>query len=500
MSSKGKQYKNVYTILEKVKKGEIQSHYKERDGLFGKIDFYKKPDLIKPHMHWLDERRLETIVETHMKDQTSIREFFNKFSAQSKFKALDEQKKPDLAKFYEKIAENFKKFPKHIMKDIYKLYYHQMEQLDFEDRTEKTQTKFKFLEKANNPVGKIMSQTSSLKSSVFTRNMMLYYMMQLSALEYIDPNAHEQMMNGLNGNNDEFNQDAIDDAMKQMMESKFGKDQLDKAMNDAQKLCKDLDQHIPDDIQEKMFEEANRGQGGDVGKISPDYMRQVAARLENISMSMGSLKEKIKKLLDKSVSYFSAQEITTYEDLFNSDNVAGLEDFVLLHPKLRNFMAEDVMIKDIKKVGKIDIYIDVSGSMGSNCGSRDKNGQYISKIDFAKSFAAKLKEMDMLNDVYLFDTRVKKSANDIVSIAMIDCGGGTNISTMVQRLHDTGNNAIVITDAEDSCDMYSPLAYFIGVEGSRFNSFDTQYMEKNQVVIFNGSSVIPVGINGLAVK
>jgi hypothetical protein len=494
----GKQYKNVYTILEKVRKGEIQSHYKEKDGLFGKIDFYKKPDLIKPHMHFLDERSLEKIVEAHLHDQTSIRDFFVKLGAQSKYKALPEDKKPDFNKFYSDVSDTYRKFPKHIMKDIYKLYYHQVEQLDFEDRTEKTQTRFKFLEKANNPVGKIMSQSSCLKSSIFTRNMMLYYMMQLAAMEYLDPQAHQQMMNGLNGSGDEFNQDDIDDAMKKMFESKFGKDQLEKAMDDAQQMCKSLDENIPDDVQTKMFEEANKNNGGDVGKISPDYMRQIAARLENISLSMGSLKEKIKKLLDKSVSYFSAQEITTYEDLFNSDNIAGLDDFVLLHPKLRNFMAEDVMIKDIKKVGKIDIYIDVSGSMGSGSGTKDKNGQHISKIDFAKSFAAKLKEMDMLNDVYLFDTRVKKlQSNDIVSIAMIDCGGGTDIDFMVEKLKTVGNNAIVITDAEDRCSIYSPLAYFIGVEGSRFTSFDRQYMEKNQVIIFNGTSVKNVNLNGL---
>ena len=48
----GKNYKNVYTILEKVKKGEIKSYYKnDEGGLFGKLNFYKKEDLIKPHMH-----------------------------------------------------------------------------------------------------------------------------------------------------------------------------------------------------------------------------------------------------------------------------------------------------------------------------------------------------------------------------------------------------------------------------------------------------------------
>ena len=40
-----KSYKNVYTILEKVKKGEIKSYYKDDEGLFGKINFYKEDNI-----------------------------------------------------------------------------------------------------------------------------------------------------------------------------------------------------------------------------------------------------------------------------------------------------------------------------------------------------------------------------------------------------------------------------------------------------------------------
>ena len=60
MASKSKQYKNVYTILEKVKKGEIQSqsYYKDKDGLFGRLNFYKKSDLVKPYIHYIDEGKI----------------------------------------------------------------------------------------------------------------------------------------------------------------------------------------------------------------------------------------------------------------------------------------------------------------------------------------------------------------------------------------------------------------------------------------------------------
>jgi hypothetical protein len=64
-----------------------------------------------------------------------------------------------------------------------------MNKLQFEERTDANYTKYKFLENANNPVGKIMTENSNLKSSIFTRNVIAYYTMQLTTMEYIDPDA-----------------------------------------------------------------------------------------------------------------------------------------------------------------------------------------------------------------------------------------------------------------------------------------------------------------------
>lgn len=499
----GKQYKNVYTILEKVKKGEMDGHYKTKDGLFGKIDFYKKPDLINPHLHYLDERRLENIVDSFVgaAGSKTVQEYFAKLSSYSQFKKLDDAKKPDFGAFSRKVVEKYNKFPRHMMRDIFKMYYNKMENLDFEDRTDKTQTKFKFLEKANNPVGKIMTESSSLKSSMFTRSIMMYYMMQMAAMEYIDPETEQKIQNAMNGKGSEFDQKDMDDALNKMFDNKMSKDQLEKAMEDAQEMCQNMDNNISTDIQQKMFDKANQSGGDVAGKLSPDYMRQIAERLQKINMSMGSLKEKIKKLLDKSTSYFSSREIVKYEDLFNSDNLAGLDDFVFLHPALRKIMVEDVMIKDVKHVGKIDIYIDISGSMSNDSGAARKGNEYISKIDFCKSFAAKLLEMGMLNNVFLFDTRVKKHENDLISISMIDCGGGTNIDSAILSVEKNNNNAIVITDAEDRCSIYSEKAFFIGIKGARFDSFNNDVIEKysdnNQVVVFDGITVKKVNKKGL---
>ena len=91
-----RKYKNVYTILEKVKKGEIKSYYKESDGgLFGRLNFYKKPDLIKPHLHYLDQSRLDYIMNAYMMDGQNINEVYNKFNKTVEFKKLEQDKKPD---------------------------------------------------------------------------------------------------------------------------------------------------------------------------------------------------------------------------------------------------------------------------------------------------------------------------------------------------------------------------------------------------------------------
>jgi uncharacterized protein with von Willebrand factor type A (vWA) domain len=500
-----KQYKNVYTILEKVKKGEIESHYKNEGGLFGKIDFYKKPDLIKPHMHWLDENRIDNIMNAYFNEQKNIQDAYKRFSSSADYRSkIPDDKKPDMSTFLGKVRENYRKFPKHIVKDIFKMYYHKMDRLTFEERTDTNYTKYKFLEKANNPVAKIMTEGSNLKSSIFARNILGHYITRLTAMDYLDADASDKIKQSMEGGGD-FDNDGVDEAMKSMMDSTHGKNGLEKAMQEATDLCKQMDDTMDGDIQEKMFENATEsGADNTAGQLSPDYIRHIAQKLSRISLSMGSLKEKIKKLLDKSVSYFSARQEVEYEDLLNSDNIAGLEDYVLLHPKLRKIFVEDVQVKNTKSVGKIDLYIDISGSMSSGCGVNDADGNYISRIDFCKSFAAKLLELDMLNNIYLFDTKVKKYKTDLISISMLDCGGGTTINRAVESIERNGVNALVITDAEDGCTIYSEKAFFIGLKGANFCHFNeetiAQYSNKDQVVIFDGARIKRVNDKGYVVK
>lgn len=494
-----KQYKNVYTILEKVRKGEIQSYYKDdTDGLFGKINFYKKPDLIKPHLHYLDEKRLENIITAYIHDSNTIKDNYKRFKESSEFKAIPEGMKPNVENYIEKYKKNYAKFPKHIKNDIFKMFYHKIDKLNFEERTDQNYTKYKFLEKANNPVSKIMTETSNLKSAIFARNILGYFLTRMTAMEYIDPQSSNNIQQSMDGES-EFNNEGVDNALDKMLDSKSSKDMLDQAIKDATETCNKIDDVMDEETQENFFNNASLG-AGEASKLNGDFINNITSSLERINLSLGSLKEQIKKLMDKSTNYFSARKEVIYDDLFNSDNVAGLEDYIMLHPKLRKIFAEDLQVKDTKSIGKIDIYIDISGSMSSYCGVINQKGDSISKIDFCKAFAAKLKSMDMLNEIFLFDNRVKKCRNDIVSISMIGCGGGTTIDAAVQNIEKEGRNALVITDAEDYCSIYSSKAFFIGVEGARFNYFNNniieEYSNKGQVVVFDGTRISKVDVEG----
>jgi hypothetical protein len=292
-----------------------------------------------------------------------------------------------------------------------------------------------------------------------------------------------------------------------MFDDSGSKDMMERMMQEAQDMCKKLDDALDQETQEELFDQAEeRDSSGNsmASKLDTDFIQKVTAEISNMRLNMGSLKDKIKKLLDKSISYFSSKKTTTEEDLFNSDNIAGLEDFVLLHPKLRKIFAEDLTVKDSKSIGKIDIYIDISGSMNEDCGIKDLKGNHLTKIQFAKSITAKMKELDLLNEVYLFDTKVKKYKSDLISISMIGGSGGTNLSTVVNSINTKESNAIVLTDAEDWCNVYSEKAFFIGVKGSRFVQFTTEvrekYVDNGQLIIFDGQRTYNVDKEGKPIK
>jgi len=493
-------YKNVYTILEKVKKGEIQSYYKEEESLFSRLQFYKKPDLIKPHMHFLDENRLDSIINNVLSSHKQLKEEWENLKRDPAYISLPSDKKFSQERFWSYLRNIYSKIPPHIKRDIFKMYYNRLERIEFEERSVKNKGQYTFIEKANSPVSKIMTEGSNLKSAIFTKNIMLYLLIQMLKMDMEDPTSSDKMKQMLE---DSSKVDNGGDLLDKLFESPQSKKELEKALNKATDLCKSMDELLDQEGQEILFQEVTNSEGAD--KISADYIKNAAADIKNIRMNTSSLKERIKKLLDKSLSYFSSKKKTISEDLFNSDNLAGLDEYIELHPKIRKAFIEDVTIKETESIGKIDVFIDYSGSMNSSCGA-SVDDHRISRMDFAKAFVIKLREMDLLKDVYIFDSKVKKYKSDDFSIAVLQANGGTNINKVVEKIkYGSSENAIIITDAEDRCDIYSDKAFFIGLQGCKFHYFEKKVLEKyvdnNQAVMFDGVKIHNIDrTTGLVVK
>jgi hypothetical protein len=489
--SGGRQYKNVYTILEKVKKGEIETFYDKNDSLFSRLDFYKRPDLAKPYLHYLDESRLDDAVKAHLWNEKVLRKMYDEI----KHKIQGVDRSTFTAKFY----DNVRKVPDHMSYDIFKLYYNKMERLEFSERTKENAGKYKFLERANSPVGKIMTEGSNLKSAIFTRNILFHFILSLTIQQLRDKDDQLDMDDLLNNPNFDSSTSDVHDKL----DSTLSQESLEKALQESTELCKSLDEVTDNETQQMLYETVNDSKDG-ADKLSVEYIKKASESLKTIKMSMSSLKDRIKKLMDKTTSYFSAKKEDIIEDIFNSDNIAGIDDYISLHPKLRKILIEDVVVKETKSIGKIDIYIDISGSMTSRLNRKDDAENSISRIDFAKSFALKMQDQDLLNDVYIFDTRVKKYKKDEFSLAVLDANGGTNITKVIENIKLKGNNALIITDAEDYCGLYSEKAFFIGVEGARFHHFEPKtrhrYINNGQIIVFDGVKTFNVNEEGYVIK
>jgi hypothetical protein len=439
--------------------------------------------------------------------------------------------------------------------------------------------RYKFIEKANQPVHKIMTKGSNAKSLIFTQHVMEYFTRVMLMQKYKDEEKFEQMQQQMqqevemcmnpqpgsgqgkpgpsgqqppqpqpqeqqqpqdsndpgdeqpgesesqdpqdqSGNNDSgpsqsneanggngaskggntqdntMTEKQLDKMLNDML-NKRSKD-LDTLMNQAQAACEMLDEAHSTEEQNSLWEDAQRGDAA--GKsLDVQKIQELAAQLKTMKMAMGSVKQFIKKIMDNSVSYFSAKEQSTYEPLLESGHIDQVQDVYMLHPKLRKFMMDDIMVKETKRIGKINLYIDNSGSMSSSCGAQDEEGNYIQRLNFAKGFALKMLEMDLLAEVFIFNDHVVKRKTTVSDIAKINCSGGTDTSNMVRHIKNSGKNAIVITDATDRCDIYSDKAYFIGTEGATFHGFSNLDEYKHQMCVFDGRKVRKVDSNGYAV-
>jgi hypothetical protein len=556
-----KVYKNMSTLFERVKLGKIDNQSSVVTKTFSNISYFKKKELVQPHLHYLDVRALDSSIssfvhENSFKNTPLFIKTKDKINAKRASKKLEHY---DATKLHLEMEKIYEDFPKEVSRDVFNQYYCENGKLQFENRSENNKYRYKMIDRANDPVTKVITRESHIKSMVFARNMVQYYLSMFVIMKEEDPQEYQEMMNKIQQESAQSNQDgdsndakgndgkqqksdggdskgndSKDDAGepngdKSGEQSGSGKGDgeqqqdspqsaLDKLMekflnnpdNAAQKLYQEamdtaketsnnLDETMSKEDMDDLWEELtnNPTRSGTLDKLSDGYLKEMQQKLSEIDINGDKLKSHLKKILDKSFSYFNAKEEPIFDEFLNSPNIDGILDFEFLHPKFRKFSLEDIQVKDVRKSGKINVYVDVSGSMGSSANIKDTK---MDRLTFAKAVLIKLKRMDVINEVYTFNNNIKKRNTELNDLLTIDTSGGTSLTRVVNHIAEQGVNAIVITDADDHLYAYSGNAFFLGVAGSNFRYFGTecrkQYVENKQLIQFTGDHIYNIGLDG----
>jgi flagellar motor protein MotB len=525
--------KNYSNIFKKARDQQFDFDFMPKT--FGRMTV-KRSEVVKPYLHYIDERRLKSNIETHMDNAKQIDKMYMKAFKNSR-KINRQQLVEDTQAFYRE------DFPKEVASDIFNLYLKDPAKLDFETRGDSNKFRYKILDTVIDPVARVISKDSHLKSMVMTRSMVQYFSMLMAYQKQTDPEEFEKMKNALqnkspkgsSGDQDDDEQEEQDDqegdeqeqddqqeskpadnnnssskksgrgksqpkgpmTPEQVLEKLMNNDKLDtlqdEILNEAKETIQQMSK-ISDDELDALYKSDSMEEGQEYNHES---IMRIINQFLNLKMNMSKVKPIIQKLLDNSRNYFNGKETAKLVPFLDADTFDAVQDLELLHPKLRNFFLDDVMVKETKREGKIDVYIDVSGSMGS---MMMYNNNSISGIDFAKSFAIQMLNMRLVRKVYLFDTSITEINATPLAISTANYGGGTYINTVVNHIEKERHNALVLTDACDSCNTYSSLVYFIGIVGADFKQFDSEvmknYANRQQAVEFDGTNVYNIDARG----
>ena len=219
-------------------------------------------------------------------------------------------------------------------------------------------------------------------------------------------------------------------------------------------------------------------------------INNIRHEIAQLAINKGAIAEAIKNILDKSINYFSKKYQIKEIDFFEADEIFEIFGVEYIHPVFRSGMLDRLTTEERKPLGRIDLYIDVSGSMSSGSGIPG-----VSNLMFAKSIALAMLNMDMLNRLYVFDTSVREVPATEMGILSIGCGGGTEIDCVTRHvINKARNNGICLTDGECSVSIYDERMFMLGTMGVFFNYFYStsegkNFLKAGQCINFDGKTV-----------
>lgn len=402
-----------------------------------------------------------------------------------------------LSKIRKYVAEKTEEdctLPQHMINDVYSMYVNEDIKRKAVDKT--NVVKQKVIDKVYNSLTKVVTQNSPLFTQVLTRELALYMQKiekqikeeeeknggKSSGSPFDGPEGDEDGQGKGQGQGDGDGEEKDGDSegkgkaptkdsksgehgdlekkMDDLLNKKSNEQELEKAMKNAEETMKDLE--------DKLGKEAL----ADLAENDADFLdniNNIKGALKNVSINKESIKQVLVKILNKSQNYFSQNFHTVEEGLFEAEDFDDLFGLEFLHPIFRASELDSAGNATRIYTGKIDLYLDCSGSMGSY---ENFGGTNIRMIDLVKGIAMVLFRMGMIDKLYFFDGSIYEieTINEF-TILGFNKSGGTNFDNVITQCQKNGRNSVIITDGEDSCSKYTKNAFFVGVGGTKFGGY-----------------------------
>lgn len=491
---------------------------------FSRFNYFTNRELLSPRLHYIDSdivdryssRSIRRLIHDGVK--SDIYTIFKKKCDAYGFKEEDFRKEISLVQ---------EKMPEELPRDMYNQYHSDITKLKFKDRTKGNSFVYKLLDKINDPITKVITNQSNLKSLIFTGKMYEYFVYSIAFSKLKDPDKADDAMSDLkqgysdqssqsqNDSNQDSQQQPDDkqpqdssqaskgsskdkNPIKDSLEDLLTNDKtIEKIIQKAKQEIENLEKVYSDEEMDGIWKDIQTG--SDMSSIDPKEIEQMKKELENLKLNKDSIKKSLKNIVDKSISYFNFKQETVYDEFLNNPALDYVTDLHYLHPKLRIAFIDDLQVKDIRKSGRIDVYLDKSGSMNGSCTAD------MTKMNFIKALTLKLNELDVLDEIYSFRSSVDKPFKySLKKVLAMSSGGGTCLDSVIKNIKEVGKNALVVTDAEDRVNIYTEKAFIIGIPGSNFCMFSPNILEKyaanKQIMLFDGDRLYYVDKNGKIIK
>ena len=370
---------------------------------------------------------------------------------------------------YRSSSGNEKHFcvPQHYIHDLQSMYTNSSSELSFQKNMNAgKKTKFKILQSVYDSLYKGFTENNPVYSNIMTMEIAKY--LQWNVFSKLTKEQQKEMENSQDENGGEPSQET-QDKLEQLIKQSQSK--LEKAMEDANETIKDM--------KDLGFGGQEAGDGtSDQNNLDINQIKDILNKVK--SGSNDRLKKLFKVLLDNSKNYFTSKKKYYDESIFDAEELDEMEGLEYLNPSFKNAHLMDIVAKTSKSVGKVNLYIDCSGSMGSS-------------LLEAKVIALKLLNMNYVHEVYFFNQFVYKPKQDFNSILKFNRGGGTSFNAVVESINENNKNAVVLTDGCCRTQLYTEKAFWIGIDGASFsntfsvNDASVKYLNSRQCIKFENS-------------